>query len=140
MASPPTGLQTVLVDTDVLSFIFKADPKAELYKPEIEGKIAALSFQTVAESLQGAYRQGWGEKRLESLRAEIRRYLIVPFDWAMVEHFAQIRAERWKVGREIKVADCWIAATARHLGVPIVTHNRRDFAGTSGLTVISHAP
>jgi predicted nucleic acid-binding protein len=40
-------------------------------------------------------------------------------------------------GRVIQAADAWIAATALLLRVPLVTHNASNFAGISGLTVIS---
>jgi predicted nucleic acid-binding protein len=40
-------------------------------------------------------------------------------------------------GRPIQTADAWIAATALHLGVPLVTHNPADYAGVSGLTVLT---
>lgn len=37
----------------------------------------------------------------------------------------------------ISAADAWIAATALLYGVPLVTHNRKDFEGIDGLVVIS---
>ena len=41
-------------------------------------------------------------------------------------------------GRRIECADAWIAATALLHGVPLVTHNRGDYAGVAGLDLISH--
>ena len=98
-----------------------------------------LSFQTVAELLQGAYQRGWGEPRLEQLRREMRRYAVTPFHLQMAEQFAQLRAHRRSVGREIDTADAWIAATALWLQCPVVTHNRRDFSDIPDLAVISEA-
>jgi predicted nucleic acid-binding protein len=40
-------------------------------------------------------------------------------------------------GRPIQTADAWIAATALHLNVPLVTHNPHDYRGVIGLTVLS---
>ena len=71
-----------------------------------------LSFQTVAELLQGAYQRGWGEGRLDQLRREMRRHAVAPFHLEMAEQFAQLRAHRRTIGREIETADAWIAATA----------------------------
>ena len=79
----------------------------------------------------------WGERRLGQLQAELSKYVVVPFDWTMVELFARIRAQRRQIGRDIAVADAWIAATALSLDCPVVTHNVRDFADISELTVIS---
>ena len=36
-------------------------------------------------------------------------------------------------------ADAWIAATALHLDVPLVTHNKNDFLGVDGLTLITES-
>jgi predicted nucleic acid-binding protein len=41
--------------------------------------------------------------------------------------------------RRIECADAWIAATALLYAVPLVTHNRNDYLGVPGLTLISHA-
>jgi predicted nucleic acid-binding protein len=39
----------VLLDTDVVSFLFKNSGNASRYRPLIEGKRVAISFVTVAE-------------------------------------------------------------------------------------------
>ena len=41
--------QTVLVDTDVISFLFKKDSRDFLYKPYLKGKLTAIAAQTYAE-------------------------------------------------------------------------------------------
>lgn len=91
----------------------------------------------MAEALQGAYQRNWGESRIARLWAETRKYVIVPFDMEMVEHFARLRAARRSVGREVETADAWIAATALWARCPIVTHNVGDFAGIDGLELIT---
>jgi hypothetical protein len=37
-------------------------------------------------------------------------------------------------------ADAWIAATALFHDIPLITHNRDDYLGIDGLTVLSEAP
>ena len=127
----------LLVDTDVFSFIFRGDPRAERYRPHVEGNLAALSFQTVAELYQGALQAGWGERRRNLLREEIARYLTIPFNMEMVEHWARVRSSRRAAGRAVGAADAWIAATALWAQCPVVTHNPRDFEGIAGLEVIT---
>lgn len=97
----------------------------------------ALSFQTVAELLQGALQAGWGERRLNRLRDEIGRYLVIPFDMEMVEHWARLRSAGRAAGCEVDTADAWIAATALWAQCPIVTHNQRDIEGIDGLSIIT---
>ena len=57
-------------------------------------------------------------------------------DAQMADICAQLRAERRAAGREIQVADAWVAATALRLGCPIAAHDS-DFDGIPGLQLIS---
>jgi len=41
--------------------------------------------------------------------------------------------------RRIECADAWIAATAILYDAPLVTHNREDYLGVPGLSVVSHS-
>jgi predicted nucleic acid-binding protein len=41
-------------------------------------------------------------------------------------------------GRRIDCADAWVAATALLCGAPLITHNRNDYLGVPGLSLISH--
>ena len=127
----------MVVDTDVFSYVFEGRPFTEQYSRHLHGRIGFLSFQTVAEVLQGAYQNNWGEARLSRIQGEMGRYVIAPFHIEMVEQFARLRAHRRRIGREIETADAWIAATALWLECPLVTHNRRHFSDIPGLDVIS---
>ncbi|HEY9774843.1 MAG TPA: hypothetical protein V6C81_13860 [Planktothrix sp.] len=42
-------VQRVVVDTDVISFVFKGHSHAARYAPELDGKQIVVSFMTVAE-------------------------------------------------------------------------------------------
>jgi tRNA(fMet)-specific endonuclease VapC len=41
--------EIVIVDTDVVSYLFKGDTRAEAYRQHLRGKTLAISFMTVAE-------------------------------------------------------------------------------------------
>jgi len=56
------------------------------------------------------------------------------------EIWARITAACHRRGRPRQDNDLWIAATALRYQLPLLTHNRRDFADIPGLTVISEAP
>jgi hypothetical protein len=45
--APPGGV--VIVDTDVVSFIFKGDTRGALYRPHLDGQITVIAAQTRAE-------------------------------------------------------------------------------------------
>jgi tRNA(fMet)-specific endonuclease VapC len=63
--------------------------------------------------------------------------VVVPFDNELCKQWAGICVERQRLGRPISVQDAWIAATALRHNYPLVTHNGDDFAGITGLNVIS---
>jgi tRNA(fMet)-specific endonuclease VapC len=129
----------VIIDTDVVSFLFKGDTRAQAYRQHLQGKTLALSFMTVAELYQWAYSRNWGEQRLARLEERLRSYVVVPYDDALCKQWAMICVGRQHLGRPISVQDAWVAATALRHGCPLVTHNRDDFADIAGLTVISEA-
>lgn len=132
-------MDSVLVDTDVFSFLFRQDTRAGAYARDVEGKRLCLSFMSVAELLRWAVTRRWGEARRQSLHAVLRRYVILPYDFEMARTWATIAAERARTGKPISCGDCWIAASAVRHGLPLVTHNQGDFSHITGLTVISHS-
>src|SRR5437762_1423157 len=131
----------VLLDTDVVSFLSKPNtPQASLYQPHIQGVIAGISFQTLAELLRWPLERNWGATRRMQREQHLQQYAIQPWDWDLCRTWAVVRADCKRAGHSIDSADAWHAATALYLGVPLLTHNRRHFAGVPGLQLISHAP
>jgi predicted nucleic acid-binding protein len=73
-------METVLVDTDVVSYLLKGDSRAAAYAPLVQGKIIAISFMTVAELYQWAAVRHWGPQRVAHLAQTLANYLVVPTD------------------------------------------------------------
>ena len=46
-------MNAVVVDTDVVSFLFKGHPSASLYKDDLTGRALVISFMTLAGSNGG---------------------------------------------------------------------------------------
>ena len=131
----------VLVDTCVLSYLYKGHPLAEDYRSHLEGNTAVISFMTLAELHYGTLKGNWNEPRRTQLMAHVARdYIIPPFNLALCREWAAVRDRTRRIGRQIEVADSWIAATAMQYGIPLVTHNRSDFEVLEpDLTVISES-
>jgi tRNA(fMet)-specific endonuclease VapC len=66
----------LLVDTDVVSFTFKNDTRADIYKPYLDGHMLAISFMTLAELERWILIAKWGERRQRELKRYLRRYQI----------------------------------------------------------------
>jgi len=128
-------MDAVVLDTNIVSYLIKGHSLATLYRPHLEEKTLAISFMTVGELYEGAYRRAWSGQRFEKLKEELRNYLVIPYSPGICEAWGRIRAER--KGQPISVDDAWIAASALAHACPLVTHNPDDFVGISGLRVIT---
>lgn len=126
-----------VIDTDVWSYLYKGRSEAKLYEPHLFGNILVISFQTQAELLRGAIAANWGESRRQHLESRLQRYVIEPSSYALSVRWATAMDSARRNGRPIGSADAWVAATALHLGVPLISHNKTHFFGVDGLTVIS---
>jgi tRNA(fMet)-specific endonuclease VapC len=132
--------QRLVVDTDVVSFLFKGDTRAARYRPHLDGRLLVISFMTLAELDQWALAHRWGEARKLRLESHLATFTVFPYDRGLCRWWALASVRARRAGRPIQPSDAWIAATALLYGVPLITHNPGDYAGVSGLTLITEAP
>ena len=126
-----------VVDTDVWSYLYKDRDEARLYQSHLFGNILVISFQTQAELLRWAIAASWGQRRREHLESRLQKYVVEHTSDALSLRWAEAMESARRNGRPISAADAWIAATALHLGVPLITHNKTHFVGVDGLNLIS---
>jgi tRNA(fMet)-specific endonuclease VapC len=134
---PPGQVARCVVDTDVVSFLFRDDSRADGYRAFLTGRELAVSFQTLAELRRWALLHRWGEARWRRLEGMLEPFSIFLVDEQVIAAWARITVERERLGRPIATGDAWIAATAWVHGLPLVTHNRRHFEQIVGLQLIS---
>ena len=135
--SIPFGHDIVVVDTDVVSFLFKGDTRGTLYEPHVDGSLGIIAAQTRAELERWALLRNWGSRRRSALRLFLEKYVFAEVDEIMCLRWAEIQVNAHRMGRPISVADAWIAATAIAYAAPLVTNNPDDFSNVPGLTVIT---
>jgi len=107
----------ILLDTNVAIYLATGHTIASRYLPHIEPERALLYW-----------------------RSTVPVYIVLFPDLDTCEIWARITAACHRRGRPRQDNDLWIAATALRYQLPLLTHNRRDFADIPGLTVISEAP
>ena len=127
----------IVLDTNIVSYLMKGGQLAEDYAPHIRGRLLAISFVTVGELYLGAEKAAWGLKRRNQLETILRNFVTIPYDHEIARCYGRLVAERQRAGRPIAPNDAWIAACAVRHGVPLLTHNARDFECISGLDVIT---
>ena len=137
MTSPSTSFDELVVDTDVVSYVFRGDTRRERFVPILANRMLVVSFMTVAELDRWALARDWGPGRTTALERYLRQFVLQPFNRNLCRRWAEVVDGARRQGRPIQSADAWIAATALQLGVPLVTHNPSDYDGVGGLTVLS---
>jgi tRNA(fMet)-specific endonuclease VapC len=133
-------ISSVVLDTDVISFLFKHDSRAEDYRKHIDGRLLTISFMTLAELYRWSIERNWGDRRKRELAEFLRPFTMIEVNQTLCLKWAEVSSSARRNGRPIETADTWIAATALLYDVPLITHNRNDYSGVDNLQVISEAP
>lgn len=93
---------------------------------------------TVAELYQWAAVRKWGERRRSQLTHALKtNYTVLSFDIVLCQIWGEVRAERQAIGKPFSPQDAWVAATAIHYNLPLVTHNPKDFVSIQDLKIIT---
>jgi len=132
----------VLLDTTVASLLHPKRRNSKLralYEPDLVGQTLALSFQSVAELWAWAEERNWGARERRRLSAFLSRFLIIPYDDDLARWWAWVSVVCKRQGQRLEAGDAWIAATAVHRRIDLVTHDRDHVAiKVPGLRVVSH--
>jgi tRNA(fMet)-specific endonuclease VapC len=130
-------MKAAIVDTDVVSMLFKGDTRALAYRIHVTGRLLGISFMTLAELERWSLERGWGPKRKPELAEHVAKYAVLPVTRELCVKWAEVAFAARRRGRPIQTADAWIAASALYYQVPLITNNRSDYSFIQGLTVLS---
>ncbi len=130
-------LRPAVADTNVVSILFdrKDSDIFRFYDESLVGYRLLISFQTLEEIRFGAHLRNWGERRIREMQNYLNQFDVVWPNLDMVNTCARLRSETRKAGRELSMADAWIAATAVTLGCPLASDDG-DFDDISEITLI----
>ena len=127
----------VLVDTDVISMIFKSHTKAAPYQELLRERPLLVSFMSIGELYLWAQRRNWGRARIERLERQLDDYAFLPSTWDICQRWARVTDEAMVKGRPMSVQDAWNAAVALHYRVALVTNNVSDYEVLEELEILS---
>ena len=132
----------VLLDTTVASLLHPKRRNSNLralYEPDLVGQTLALSFQSVAELWAWAEERNCGARERRRLGTFLSRFLIIPYDDDLARWWAWVSVVCRRQGRRLEAGDAWIAATAVHRRIELVTHDSDHVTiRVPGLRVLSH--
>lgn len=106
-----------------MSYLLRDSPEAQACRRHIENRIAALSFQTVAELWHWALKNQWGEEKRRVLDNLVRRFVVLTADEATARAWAELKVVAEVAGRSKSAEDLWIAATAKRHDLPLLTND-----------------
>ncbi len=121
-----------VVDTNVYSRVVlkrsKRTSEYDRFVAILQGRPLVFAVQTVAELRFGAIVARWGERRRQELEKQIERVTVIPVDDALASVYADLKAHCRRhgsgLGQRDHDGDRWIAATALHAGLTLVTNDR----------------
>jgi predicted nucleic acid-binding protein len=94
-------MPAVVVDTNIVSYIFKRDTRAQAYHRHLAGQTVVISFMTLAELAAWALQYGWGQTRRSRLANYLRQYVVHHSDPALCERWAEARIQARRRGQPI---------------------------------------
>jgi predicted nucleic acid-binding protein len=94
----------IVVDTDVVSFLFRRDMRAERYRPHLADRIRVISAQTSAELYLWPEVRNWEDRRRRELERFLRDYAVEYPDDEICRRYAELTAESLRRGLTLPVA------------------------------------
>ena len=127
-----------LLDTNVISELIKArpDPGVTQWIEATDENLIYLSVLTLGEIRKGAAGLANGKRRthLETwLKVELQTRFsgrILPIDAAIADRWGFLAAEAKRKGKPLSIIDGFLAATALHHNLTVVSRNANDFKNT----------
>ncbi|MFT3886460.1 MAG: PIN domain-containing protein [Flavobacteriales bacterium] len=125
-------MEAVLIDTSVLIGRFRREPRAMAAMERAAGGTYVLCDAIVAEVLAGTRNRREYTATKQELFAQFH---VLPCTMEVSRHFRYI-LDQLESGRDVHFADQFIAATALAHDVPLLTLNKKHFAGIKGLRLV----
>jgi predicted nucleic acid-binding protein len=95
-------VNAALVDTDVVSMLFKGDSRAASFRNHLAGGLLGISFMTLAELERWSLERRWGPARKADFTRYISKYTVIPvsrelcMEWALVTFRHAASADRFR--------------------------------------------
>src|SRR3954451_16930146 len=85
-----SGVEAVLLDTDVFSDLLRGGDRAAPWLPLVAGRYALVSFITAGELKAWAEIHRWGQDRRDDLDIRLGATVVVPYDSSLIEEYARV--------------------------------------------------
>ena len=128
-------LTGILVDSDVLIWTLRGNPKALAHMQELaDWHISAVSYMELAQRCRNKTELKAMQKAFKSASSDVLPITLAISDLAC--HLVEAHA----LSHSLYMADALIAATAISYSLPLLTANTKHFAAVAGLKVQTFKP
>lgn len=124
-----------MLDTNIVIYTIKNRPEQVRQAFKQHENQMCISAVTLSELIYSAERSAQPERNLADINGMIARLEVAPFEEHAAEHFGQLRAELYRIGKPIGPYDMMIAGHARAKGLILATNNMKEFERVPGLRV-----
>ncbi len=126
----------MLIDSDVLIWASRGNAKAirKLDKEAAGFSISAVTYMELCQGMRNKTELAAFKKALNIWMVQV-----VPIDEA-ISYQAMFFVERYCLSHSLFLADALIAATARHLGEPLLTANTKHYSMIPEITLKRFRP
>lgn len=124
----------VIVDADVMIEVLRKNPAIAAYlRNEVEAVNIVLSAVTIAEIQQGAT----NKENFQQINRFLRQYIILPIGHQISNIFSNL-VQKYVLSHDTDIADTFVAATALHYQLPLLTMNQKHYKHIPRLQLIQH--
>ncbi len=121
-----------MLDTNTCIYAMSA---AAGFQPKLPLRDCVISIVVLGELEFGVLRSRRVDHNRDALDQWLAAVQVMDMNSEVARHYGRIRTNLAAVGALIGPNDLWIAAHAVSLGLPLITHNLREFARVQDLSV-----
>ena len=121
-----------MLDTDTCIY---AMSRAAGFEPKLPLRDCVISVVVLGELEWGVQRSKRVERNRDALGQWLAAVQVMDMNSDVARHYGRLRANLAATGQLIGPNDLWIAAHALSLGLPLITHNLREFGQLQDLPV-----
>ena len=122
----------VVVDADVMIEVLRKNPAVASYlRNDIGAFNIVLSAVTIAEIQQGAT----NKESLQQINRLLKQYIILPIDHHVSNLFSNL-VQKYVLSHDTDIGDTFVAATALHYQLPLLTMNHKHYKHIPNLQLI----
>jgi predicted nucleic acid-binding protein len=116
----------VVLDTDVASFLWRGKLEPEHHR-KLVGCTAMLTFVTIAEFWQGAYKANWDQQQITRMTDFYGKFDLVRCDFDVIKTWGKLSGLAMQARTPVPANDCWVAACCVSHDYPLLTRNDKHF-------------